>query len=400
MHPISRRAACALTVIALGCGGEKRVRDAGPADSGAQDLAADTGSLDSGAPDADDAPAEGSSRGACKADLLFVIDNSASMDEEQANLIKNFKTMIDALKDLPGGLPDVHIGVVSSSLGAGAATDVPGCPPGGDKGILQNKARGDLGTCTTVPSDHWISASADGKLDNFTGDVSDAFACIAELGAYGCGLEHQIAAAARALGVEAGGFSEGAPPENDGFLRDEATLAIVFITDEDDCSAPIDSDLFDTSQTSCSDPLGPLVSYRCTEYGILCAGEKPPHCPAAATPLSDCVSAEDDGKLIAVDPLVAGFEALKAESKAPVVVAAITGPSEPVSTSLTAAGNPELGPSCSSTNGNAAPAVRLNQFVAGFGDHGLSISICEDDFAPAMKKIGEFIRSAVATIGC
>ena len=37
------------------------------------------------------------------------------------------------------------------------------------------------------------------------------------------------------------------PLENAGFLRRNATLAIVLITNEDDCSAPPDSALFDSS---------------------------------------------------------------------------------------------------------------------------------------------------------
>src|SRR5262249_59114045 len=92
---------------------------------------------------------------------------------------------------------------------------------------------------------------------------------------------HQLAAVERALGPNA-------PSGNAGFLRDYAFLGIVLITDEDDCSAPADSQLFDPSQNSNADPLGPLASFRCTEFGILCGGQSPPR--LAAGPLSNCVS--------------------------------------------------------------------------------------------------------------
>lgn len=54
-----------------------------------------------------------------RVDLLFVIDNSASMAAKQAHLLESLSTMMGALEKLDGGLPDVHIGVVSSDLGAG-----------------------------------------------------------------------------------------------------------------------------------------------------------------------------------------------------------------------------------------------------------------------------------------
>ena len=44
-------------------------------------------------------------------DILFMVDNSPSMDPKQAALAANFPKMIQSLQALPGGLPDVHIGV-------------------------------------------------------------------------------------------------------------------------------------------------------------------------------------------------------------------------------------------------------------------------------------------------
>ena len=75
-----------------------------------------------------------------KLDLLFVIDNSASMAEEQANLARNIPELLRQLERTPGGLPDMHIGFVSSSFGAGPTQPTPTCPPLGDTGRLQVKS--------------------------------------------------------------------------------------------------------------------------------------------------------------------------------------------------------------------------------------------------------------------
>src|SRR5262245_34600799 len=54
-------------------------------------------------------------------DIVFGIDNSGSMKEEQDNLIKNFPRFMQVLKAaIPAGSTlDAHIGVVSSDLGIG-----------------------------------------------------------------------------------------------------------------------------------------------------------------------------------------------------------------------------------------------------------------------------------------
>src|SRR4051794_22247618 len=52
-------------------------------------------------------------------DLLFVIDNSGSTMNKQANFTQNFPAFMTALQMIPGGLPNVRIGVVTNDYGAG-----------------------------------------------------------------------------------------------------------------------------------------------------------------------------------------------------------------------------------------------------------------------------------------
>jgi hypothetical protein len=317
-------------------------------------------------------------------DILFMVDKSFSMTPLQAQLIQNFPSFMQTLKNLPDGLPNIHVGVVSSDLGAGRETAVPNCAPSGDGGRLQSAPQ--RPGCSG-PRDAYISASEREATKNYDGTIEDTFACIAALGDQGCGFEHQLESAAVALG-----YAGSIPAENAGFLRPQAYLAVVFITNEDDCSAPPDAAIFDPSSRLVADPYGPLASYRCNEYGHLCGGNKPPRSQAAM--LSDCHSAED-GILIRVSELAAFFKSLKPDPSL-IFMSAIAGPVTPYDVRMTpsqGAGGvfedqPGIGHSCSTASGAFAdPPIRLAEFIAKFGDNGTMENICADSFAPALTRI-------------
>src|SRR5262245_59882095 len=65
-------------------------------------------------------------------DLLFLIDDSSSMRLSQDNLRRNFPVLMQQLENLPGGLPNIHVGVISSDMGAGDGS-VGGCSSNGGK---------------------------------------------------------------------------------------------------------------------------------------------------------------------------------------------------------------------------------------------------------------------------
>jgi hypothetical protein len=236
---------------------------------------------------------------------------------------------------------------------------------------------------------------------NYTGDISDAFSCIAALGQTGCGLEHQFGSVLRALGAD----GTGAPPENAGFLRQDAYLAVILITNEDDCSAPRNSTVFSGSSKYVSDPLGPLTSYRCNLVGHLCNGAPPPKGPGG--PLT-CVSAED-GVLLKVSDVVAGLKGLKADPSK-ILVAAITGPPQPYVVANTGIPNnddpagmwPEVGHSCTQVEADksityADPGVRIWQWVQAFAGNCVFESICNASFTPALQRIAEEIGRKIGS---
>ena len=331
-------------------------------------------------------------------DVLFVIDDAPGMAPAQARLLAGVKAFTDTLKSAPAGYPNLHLAVISSDLGAGAST-VPGCRAGGDRGVFQTAPRGACAATGLPPGERFISI-VDGKPSTDAGtasnadpttSVGDALACLVPLGESGCAFPHPLAAVLRALGAD----GMPAPAENVGFLRPGAFLSIVLLTNQDDCSAPADSTLFDPTSRYVSDPLGPLTSFRCAEHGLSCGGAPPPRTMALA--LTGCQSAED-GKLLGIADVVARLKSLKADPNR-ILVAALSGPAAPVTVQLGAPGLtedpspwPSLAPACAGGDGVAArPAVRVEQWVYAFGHNGVLESVCGDDLGPALSHVAQSV---------
>jgi hypothetical protein len=333
-------------------------------------------------------------------DILFMIDDSLSMQPLEDKLLMNFPVFMQALNGFPMGLPNVHIAVVSQDMGAGKFA-VPQCAIGGDQGIFQSSARGTC-TATNLQAGATYISNING-MANYTGKIEDVFTCIANLGQMGCGFEAQFASTVRALGADNydGQGNPQPPPENAGFLRKNAYLAIIMITNEDDCSVPPDSALFDPGSRLVSDPLGPLASFRCNEYGHLCNGMKPPRNMAVDYPAGACTSAED-GVLKTVAETVLQIKMLKADPSK-ILVAVIGGFPDPYGIELVAPmvrDDPNMWPqvkhSCMQNSGEYAdPGVRLAQFVSAFGANGLYLSICAPSFAPALMNIANAIGKVI-----
>jgi hypothetical protein len=329
-------------------------------------------------------------------DILFMVDDSSSMTPLQNKLTANFPVFMHVLEGLPGGLPNVHVGVVSSSMGAGRNPSIDHCPQGGDAGLFHARPLGSTCGKASLDAGQTFISNING-LANYTGDLADVFGCIAALGDGGCGFEHPFASVLRALGAD----GRPAPAANGNFLRADATLAVILITNEDDCSAPPDSDLFDATSALVSDPLGPLQSYRCNEFGHLCGGVAPPRTPAGPTDLTgSCVSAED-GRLLRVADVVAALKKLKSDPNK-VIVAAIAGPPAPYVVDVAPGqdGDPHPWPSidhsCTTKEPDGSvtfgdPAIRVKQWVDAFGGNGVFETICDATFARSLEGIANTI---------
>jgi hypothetical protein len=319
-------------------------------------------------------------------DLLFVVDDSTAMAGFESRLRQNMIEVAEALSGMGGGLPDLHLGVVTTVLGTGPHS-VDGCPLVGHEGQMRTGAGADPGgatylkdvkpsgctvqcpdatgvcratTCTEENCDHepgtWlVSDDATGcpRCRNYHGALADAFSDIANAGVSDCPFSQPLEAMKLALQNDA----------NPGFLREDSYLAILFITAQDDCSAS-DTRLFDGADAT----LGPLSPFRCFEQGVTCDvnGREP-------GPRHDCVPrpAEDTESLMnPVSDYVTFLQGIKEPQL--LVVAGVTGPfdgDDVITVRLDPRGDPRLAPSCTQdATMSASPGVRLHSLLAAFNE--------------------------------
>jgi hypothetical protein len=345
-------------------------------------------------------------------DILFVIDNSASTGDKQALFAQNFQNYVQALDSFPGGRPNLHIGVVSTTVGTGGSTNISAnCPitAPGDDGALHSALVGGTvngtacSSCTvsgSFLSD--LAASPTTRTTNYScpsaNPLATALPCIAELGVNGCGFEAPLEAMKRAL--------DGSNPANAGFVRDGAFLAIVILTDEDDCSVK-DPSLFALNNVGPGDfRCQPLYAYDCAQ-------------PISATTPGTYTNCKPKvgGYLQDTSAYVDFLASIKQPGQ--ITVAVIGGvdangnPPDPngftISTGpLTIPGTPmpqalALEPQCMTTiNLNPAiarPGLRLSDFVQRTttrGTHAKYYSVCQSDYSPALADLGKELATLLS----
>jgi len=326
-------------------------------------------------------------------DILFVIDNSLSMAAEQASLAANFPQFINVLQQIEGGLPDVHIGVVSSNMGAAGASSVPGCANPGDDGNLLtgppgNTCQSQFSLTNSYVSD--ISQPDGSRVRNYTGDLSQLFSCMAQLGTSGCGFEMHLESMYAAL----------QPGKNPGFYRDEAYLAVIFIADEDDCSTA-DGTMFTDPNAGVTSPLGPRTSFRCHEFGIECDNDPNPR--AFGTKLN-CRPRTSSPYMYTLPRYIDFLRNLKSDPKL-IIVAGIVGVFDQetgtvvVGPDATNATWPEVQKSCgydpNDDNAGASPPVRLTNFMVSFPERNTFTTICNSNLSDALVQIATLLKTAI-----
>lgn len=349
-------------------------------------------------------------------DLLFVIDNSNSMAEEQARLIQELPRLIsdlatgdhdrDGLREL---LPveSLHVGIVTSDMGAGPSTRVPTCRQGlGDDGILRSMSRATSAGCS---ADHPSGVFGFARSVDDTAAFATTLGCVADVGTAGCGFEQQLEAPLKALTppsattwtrpgytppsfVSADGIPDsiggnGAAPSNAGFLRPDSVLAVVLLTDEEDCSV-LDYGVFDRDDTRfTSVPL----NRRCHAFGAAALG--------VVHPVSRYVSGfsglRGDPSLLVFAGIIGIPPAAESAAASGDYAAVLANPS--MIPTVDATGN-NLLPSCTTADGSAYPPVRIVETAAGLAAGGAYVSlssICASSFRPAVAQLASTVAGAL-----
>lgn len=211
-------------------------------------------------------------------DLLFVIDNSTSMQQEQMQLRSELPKLVEVLtsgdrdgdgsQDFPP-VKSLHVGVVTSDMGVGGNT-IGSCdePLFGDDGALRTTSK-DPGCVEAYPKFLEFSPGAAGNTE-----ATSQFQCLSIQGLAGCGFEQQLEAALKAVTPSSSDIvfydnSKGqADRANAGFLRDDSLLAVIMATDEEDCSASNPSELFNLESTVLVEPAPNLRCFRFKDQAL------------------------------------------------------------------------------------------------------------------------------------
>jgi hypothetical protein len=169
-----------------------------------------------------------------KADFLFVIDNSQSMELAQDNLRNSFSGFLGVLNETLE-TNDFHIMVVDSD----GVIDAAGGGDVADAGSLATRCDAVLGAgrrlngasgeeCQLLPGQRYLTVGQPA--------FDSAFECLATVGTQGNDREQQAGALLSATSSELndpGGC-------NEGFLRRDAILVVTIITNTDDAVSPDD----------------------------------------------------------------------------------------------------------------------------------------------------------------
>jgi hypothetical protein len=156
-------------------------------------------------------------------DFLFVIDNSGSMSDEQIALINNFPTFIGGIEATLETVDTINVGVTTTD---DYFYNVQGCTSIGS--LVVQTGGSDSSNSLCGPYE---------EGDNFMTqeDMLDvAFSCAARVGTDGSADERPMQAVLNAVN----GSLAGPDQCNEGFIREDALLVIVIITDEPDQNTP------------------------------------------------------------------------------------------------------------------------------------------------------------------
>jgi hypothetical protein len=278
-----------------------------------------------------------------KIDLLFMIDNSISMADKQKVLAQAVPDLVqrlvspncvDPMTGAPNGMPvdytaqcpgklireftpirNIHVGIITSSIGGHGST----LCAGSDMGSLEDQEKNDHGWLIgkrprfMVPAGG-VAADAQGFLnwnpDDLKTETQTSFtttftAMTTAAGEFGCGLESQLEAIYRFLidpnpyntivtqncpgTTEPCAYPQGTDDnliaQRKAFLRPDSLVAIIMMTDENDCSIQESGQFYYAARDNIILPHGAAVcaqnpNDKCCYF---CSAAPPAGCPADPT---------------------------------------------------------------------------------------------------------------------
>lgn len=200
------------------------------------DIAGGVGASGGEPPAEGEAPREGAvpadagaaAPGCDKVDFLFVIDNSLSMFQQQANLTASFPGFMQTVRESVQAT-DHHIMVIDTDGwdGEGAQASADQCEDALGAGKRTSSSNEDCG----------ISGSQR-YIESGQPSLQSVFSCLGEVGTFGNFGEQPMDAVLRAISAT----ENGAGGCNAGFLREDAVLVVVLVTDEDDTRSSGDAE--------------------------------------------------------------------------------------------------------------------------------------------------------------
>jgi hypothetical protein len=369
-------------------------------------------------------------------DMLVMVDNSGSMIQEQAILSTSFFPLVNALANPLANWPypaaeELRLAVVTSSMGFSSngvnndafwPGDVPAaCAGYGDNGVFQGITAANVAitndiipcdasnaqcpagwTCTNIVAETGIGTCNDGGAgttvtcptlatpwaETATAAPNAAFAtqasCLAQQGTGGCGFEQQLASVATALARD---------PSVE-FIHDSHLLALLLVTDEEDCSMEDGEGLF--AMPEVADQAAKKVNIAC--------GENPEYLFAPSYFYDSFIAAKSPNGVV--------FAAIAGVPYQGAGATACQGPGDTLGSCLE---QPEMQlvqeeltagwfyvPACTRTEGatevtRAYPGRRYVDLANNnFGNMSYLYSICNADWSPAMTDIARLIAAQMA----
>lgn len=381
-------------------------------------------------------------------DILFVIDNSGSMAEEQATLARNFERLIARL-EATDVAANYRIAVTTTDAGHVAFCGDTGAEKGrlqlqscigrvaefqtyDDNGLVDRYEEAcasicDHDTIRTVPTFSgadgetkerpWIERK--GQATNLADGVTPAaaFECFGPQGIAGCGFESTLESMRLAL-TRATTTTEASY----GFMRPGAILSIVLVTDEEDCSARQQSEF-----AGIWDPNGDQVFWSdenadaslptsevCWFAGVECTGGPGQYdeCHPVNLGVDGQPTDADSSVLYDVAEYIDLVQNIEEEKRAfnpgaEVLVSVLGGVpdnyvgggadiqyADGVGDDADFQLRHGIGPGCKTAAGEAVPPVRVRAFAEAFAlsddpiDRNI-YSVCADDYSPALDQIAD-----------